>query len=154
MQEWKERLHKVLQEKLPREISRLEDRAKQLPAKLEDTISAIDDVPKTDIGLLYDIMPIGALRVDLPRDQKLMTEYLKQVGRGPWRPVKDIWASQSDNGDVYYRFTHEDRPVELTVCFSADRECATCRLEQTGVKEVPIYEMVCDDDPKDCLESG
>lgn len=149
MQEWKEQLRESLQKRLPREMSFLEDRAKQLPARFEDTISAIDDVPETNIGLFYDITQIGELRVDLPRDQKLMTEYLKLVGQGPWRPKKNAWANQHDSGDIYYDFEHKTLKVVLTVCFDADHEGATCRLEQIGVKEVPVYKVVCDDPNRD-----
>lgn len=155
MQEQKEQLQGYLQERLTREISRLEDMTKRLPSMTEDTLLAMDDVPDTSVGLFYTTANIGQLRVDLPRNQKLIVEYLKQVGQGPWRPDKNYWANEQDNGNLYYHFFHEKLLVELTICFAADHEGATCRLVQTGLKKVPVYKVVCDDheEPRDVSDT-
>ncbi len=148
MQDQREVLAKELKERLERDLA-------ELPAIVDATIKAIKDVPKHEEARLYVTTGPGHLRVDLPRTKSLVTEYLKLVIRqGFWIPEKAafLWANEQENGDLYYHLTHENSKVTLAICFDAVIEGATCRLVHRGVKEVPVYEVVCDD-PKEGSES-
>lgn len=116
-----------------------------LPNLIDDTIKAIPDVPDHERGQFFDTMAPGKLRVDLPRTPDLVTAYLRDVGSESWTPNKYYWASETGYGDVYYEFFHATLPVTLTVGFMASLEGATCRKVQTGTREIPIYELVCDE---------
>lgn len=137
----------------------LKKRLEKLPALVDATIKAIKDVPEHKDARFYVTAGPGDLRVDLPRTKSLMTEYLRLLTRqGSWVPEKAawLWANELEDGDIYYHFKHKTlERVALTVCFDANHASATCRLEKTGVKEVPVYKVVCDDheEPKDVSDN-
>ncbi len=122
------------------------ERLNKLPALIEATIRAAEDVPDHELGLFYNLLDPGEIRVDLPRAKGLVTEYLKMIAKqGSWRRDGRSRNPERLNGDLYYMYLHRELNVELTICFDAEHKGATCRLEQTGVKEVPVFKVVCDD---------
>lgn len=118
--------------------AKLEQALTERVSKVEITIQAAKDLP--EIGDLYITIEPGELRVDLPFTEIAYEEYRKALG-DKWRKMTHTW--QTDDGDRYFSFDHVKTGVLLVICLDATSDFATCKRIRIGMKEVPIFETVC-----------
>lgn len=98
------------------------------------------------INLLPDNLPelaeVGAqetyLTIDLPFDLSLLKQTRKALGKD-WQFNHSFNA---DDGRKFIVYLSRDK-IDLTICLKPTKEGSVCKLNQIGVKEVPIFEVVC-----------
>lgn len=110
-------------------------------AQMRDAVSLIPDALLELPGsFLYHSSEY--LRVDIAFTDTAFRQARKLLGTD-WRRRKFMPGYKADSGDVYAFYVHKETGVELCLCLDAAQKYASCKRVIVGVKEVPIYEVVC-----------
>lgn len=103
-------------------------------------------LPEFD-GVEYTLLATSygaTVTANLPFDIPTYIRFRRAMGKG-WKC--GTWlVTQHDDGSIHRHITFKrgNSPVNLSISLCPEMMNATCHIEQTGVKEVPIFEIVCD----------
>ena len=110
-------------------------------AAIRDTIDLLPDDLEGFKATIYHNCE-DYIRVDIPMTLTAFADFRRFLG-SDWKRKPNAYEYQAFAGDRYFSFLHRKTGVELRLCLRADSEFATCERKQVGVKEEPIYEVVC-----------
>jgi hypothetical protein len=77
------------------------------------------------------------IRITLPFNWSLFQQARRKLGQ-EWKRLNSF---TTDKGDLLITYRQGDAELVITLDFAHDG--ATCERRQVGVKEVPIYQVVC-----------
>lgn len=115
----------------------------QAIAKLQKCRDAVDllpdalaEIPGADLYSSSDY-----LRIDLPYTATAFKDARRLLGKD-WKREGYEWTDKID-GDRIFSLYHKATRIRLMLVLRANVQGATCERRQVGVKEVPVYEVVC-----------
>jgi hypothetical protein len=82
------------------------------------------------------------LSVYLPANWPVFLEIKAQLG-ADFEVLYDTASHQSTSGAFSVVMRHKDTGLDIHFHLDTTKEGATCRLEQIGVDEKPVYRIVC-----------
>lgn len=109
--------------------------------KIRDTIALLPDGLEVFKARIYGNCE-NYIRIDIPMTITAFADFRRFLG-SDWTRDKAAYEYQADDGDRYFSFLRKETGIELKLCLRADSQYATCQRKQVGVKEVPIFEVVC-----------
>lgn len=115
-------------EKLKIEANALLEMAQKIETMLPDLPEMVD-VWATDRNL----------RLDLPFNWNLFRQVRRLLGI-EW---KSKYRHGDDDGCQYFVYIHHEHKTELVLTMKPYHPGSTCQRKQVGVKEVPVFEVVC-----------
>lgn len=119
------------------------DKYNRAIADLERHHDAVDLLPDALVEIpgadLYSTD--GHLRVDLPMTPTAFRDARRLLGR-EWTRKGHEWQEDT-TGDRVFSFVHQATEVSLSLVLRATAKGATCERRQVGVREVAVYEVVC-----------
>lgn len=127
---------------------------KELDQEITKIESSREATKKLPLSLFEEAFPQGRwdlrwmgkdFEFTIPFDKSqipLINEVAKKAGYHMIRDFQCIWENDKSAGYFMY-FSSEDTSSFFQVGMRSSREGSTCVLNPIGVKEVPIYEVVC-----------
>lgn len=123
------------------------EQARKKIEHIQNAINLIEKLPDNEFNFPVKISAggNGYVHVGIPYSLDALRQYLRAMGQG-WKRQGDWIYTQHSDGSVSRHKTYRHSEIKgayLMLALDTEMEKSTCQVVQTGVREVPILEVMC-----------
>lgn len=122
------------------------ERAREKIANIQNAINLIEELPDDKFDFPVEVsVSNSCVHIRIPYSLDALSKYLRAMGRGWKRQGNWVVTHHSDNSISRHKaYRHADiAEAYLLLALDTSLDKSTCKVVQTGTKEVPILEVMC-----------